>query len=59
MFVSESKPCKNNTDDKMLIEMNIDKKLNNLECSTLDGGYSNAVKYIIENTKLNIFSNYL
>jgi hypothetical protein len=55
-FVSDSKPCKHNTDDKLLIEMNIDKKLNNLECIALDGGYSNAVKHIIENTNLNIYN---
>ncbi|KAG2228452.1 hypothetical protein INT48_008651, partial [Thamnidium elegans] len=56
IFVSDSKPCKHNTDDKMLIEMNIDKKLNNLECIALDGGYLNSIKYLIENTNLNIYN---
>lgn len=56
IFVSDSKPCKHNTDDKMLIEMNIDKKLNNLECIALDGGYLNSVKHMIENTNLNIYN---
>jgi hypothetical protein len=56
IFVSDSKPCKHNTDDKMLLEMNIDKKLNDLECIALDGGYSNSVKYMIENTNLNAYN---
>lgn len=56
IFVSDSKPCKYNNDDKMLIDMNLDKKLNNLECIALDGGYSNAIKNIIENTELNVYN---
>lgn len=56
VFVSNSKPCKINTDDKMLVEMNIDKKIANVDCIALDGGYNNAIKVITENTNLNIYN---
>jgi hypothetical protein len=55
-FVSESKPCRDHTDSIMFLDMNIEKKINNIDCIALDGGYNPAIKYLIDKTNLNHYN---
>lgn len=53
LFVSDSQPCGINNDGSMLISMNIQNKLNLMDCVALDGGYSLYVGNITNNSDLN------
>jgi hypothetical protein len=48
IYISDSLPCRNNTDDKMLLDININKFYNEIDCICFDGLYENTVKEFIE-----------
>lgn len=48
IYVSDSLPCRNNNDDKMLLDININKFYNEIDCICFDGLYENTVKEFIE-----------
>lgn len=48
LFISQSVPCKINTDGKMLEDLKIYKKMSISDCLLLDGGYTNHIENIIE-----------
>ncbi|KAG9068281.1 hypothetical protein KI688_011876 [Linnemannia hyalina] len=52
LFVSKSASCRDNNDGKMLQEMGIGKKINNMDCIALDGGYTQYIGDIVEKEKL-------
>jgi hypothetical protein len=56
LFVSDSQPCSTNNDGSMLINMNIENKLNLMDCIALDGGYSLYVDNIINSSDLNDYN---
>lgn len=53
LYVSKSEPCGINNDGSMFLRMKIEKKINNIDCMALDGGYNLYVKQIIDNSDLN------
>jgi hypothetical protein len=52
IFVSESLPCKVNTDGKMLANMDLKGKIDKCDCIAVDGGYTLHLKQIIEDNQL-------
>lgn len=56
IFISDSIPCSLNNDGTMLINMNIQNKINLMDCIALDGGYSLYVDPIINNSDLNDYN---
>lgn len=56
IFISDSVPCSFNNDGSMLINMNIQNKINLMDCVALDGGYSLYVDPIINNSDLNEYN---
>jgi hypothetical protein len=56
VFISDSAPCSSNNDGSMLINMNIQNKINLMDCIALDGGYSLCVDPIINNSELNNYN---
>jgi hypothetical protein len=48
IYISDSLPCRNNNDDKMLLDININKFFNEIDCICFDGLYENTVKEFIE-----------
>ncbi|OAQ22585.1 hypothetical protein K457DRAFT_25967 [Linnemannia elongata AG-77] len=52
LFASKSAPCRDNNDAKMLLEMNIGKKIDSMDCIALDGGYTNYIADLVEKEKL-------
>jgi hypothetical protein len=52
ILVSKSLPCKDNNDGTMLVAMKIHKHIHELDCIALDGGYTQYVKKIVENTAM-------
>jgi hypothetical protein len=48
IYISDSLPCRNNNDDKMLLDININKFYNEVDCICFDGLYENTVKEFIE-----------
>ncbi|KAG0036475.1 hypothetical protein BGZ83_003803, partial [Gryganskiella cystojenkinii] len=51
-MVSKSLPCKDNNDGSMLVGMKIQKHIHELDCIAVDGGYTQYIKKIVENTDL-------
>lgn len=51
IFVSDSLPCKNNNDDKMFLNINVDNFYNETDCICFDGLYENTVQEYIEKYK--------
>lgn len=52
LMVSQSAPCKDNSDGSMLVDMKIHKKIHELDCVALDGGYTLFLDQIIEGSDL-------
>jgi hypothetical protein len=59
LYVSESKPCKNFNDGTMFTNMNINNKLHQLDCLALDGGYSQFVQKVIDNSNILNIKNFV
>lgn len=51
VYISESLPCKNNTDDNMLLDINPDGFYSETDCFCFDGVYDNTVGEYIEKYK--------
>lgn len=51
IYISESLPCKNNNDDKMLLNLNPDYYFNETDCVCFDGLYENTINEYIEKYK--------
>ncbi len=52
ILVSKSLPCKENNDGSMLIGMKIEKHIHQLDCIAVDGGYTQYIKKVVEDTDL-------
>lgn len=52
LFVSDSLPCATNNDGSMFNSMNIQNKINNMDCIALDGGYNLYINNTINNSNL-------
>ena len=52
ILVSKSLPCKENNDGTMLIGMKIQRHIHELDCIAVDGGYTQYIKKIVEDTDL-------
>lgn len=52
LFASKSAECKDNTDGKMLVEMGLRKRIHEMDCVALDGGYTLHIPDIIEKENL-------
>src|SRR3979490_1756784 len=52
LFISESAPCKNNTDGAMLKKMRIQDKIEKYDSIAVDGGYKLFIKQIVEESNL-------
>jgi hypothetical protein len=52
ILVSKSLPCKDNNDGSMLVGMKIHKHIHELDCIAVDGGYTQFIKKIVEDTDL-------
>ncbi|KAI1288275.1 hypothetical protein EDD11_010048 [Mortierella claussenii] len=48
LFVSKSSPCKDFADGTMLLAMKIDKKIHELDCIALDGGYPQFLRRLVD-----------
>lgn len=59
LFVSESKPCKNFNDGTMFVNMNINKKIHSLDCMALDGGYSQFVQQVVNDSNVINIKNFI
>lgn len=51
IYISESLPCKLNTDDNMLLDINLDSFYYETDCIAFDGLYENSIKEYIEKYK--------
>jgi hypothetical protein len=51
VYVSDSLPCKNNNDDNMLLNINMNDFYNETDCICFDGLYENTVKEYIDKYK--------
>ena len=52
ILVSKSLPCKDNNDGSMLVGMKIQRYIHELDCIAVDGGYTQYIKKIVEDTDL-------
>ena len=52
LFASKSASCRDNNDGKMLLEMGIGKKIHQMDCIAVDGGYTQHIGDIVEKEKL-------
>ncbi|KAI9238892.1 MAG: hypothetical protein BYD32DRAFT_359835, partial [Podila humilis] len=52
ILVSKSLPCKENNDGSMLVSMKIQKHIHLLDCIAVDGGYTQYIKKVVEDTEL-------
>jgi DDE superfamily endonuclease len=52
ILVSKSLPCKDNNDGTMLVGMKIHKHIHELDCIALDGGYTQYIKKIVDDTSM-------
>ncbi|KAF9431924.1 hypothetical protein BGZ76_011517 [Entomortierella beljakovae] len=52
ILVSKSLPCKDNNNRTMLVGMKIHKHIHELDCLALDGGYTQYIKKIMDETGL-------
>jgi hypothetical protein len=48
LFVSKSASCKNNADGTMLLTMKLDKRVHEMDCIALDGGYPQFLRRLID-----------
>ena len=52
ILVSKSLPCKENNDGSLLVSMKIQKHIHLLDCIAVDGGYTQYIKKVVEDTEL-------
>jgi hypothetical protein len=52
ILVSKSLPCKDNNDGNMLVAMKIQRYIHQLDCIAVDGGYTQFIKRVVEDTDL-------
>jgi hypothetical protein len=52
IWVSKSQPCKRYQDGQMLVDMKMHNKMHDLDCLALDGGYTQYIKTLVEETDL-------
>ncbi|KAG0036026.1 hypothetical protein BGZ83_003913 [Gryganskiella cystojenkinii] len=52
LWVSKSQPCKNHQDGQMLVDMKMHNKMHEVDCLALDGGYTQYLKTLVEETDL-------
>ncbi|KAG0008230.1 hypothetical protein BGZ82_004801, partial [Podila clonocystis] len=50
LWVSKSAPCKNYADGTMLLTMKIDKRVHSMDCIAVDGGYTQFLKKLVEDS---------
>ncbi|KAF9356558.1 hypothetical protein BGX26_005127 [Mortierella sp. AD094] len=50
LWVSKSASCKSNVDGTMLLAMKLDKKMHAMDCVTVDGGYTQFLKKLVDET---------
>lgn len=50
LFVSQSASCRDNNDGTMMLEMQLERKMSQLDCVVLDGGYTLFINKVIENS---------
>jgi len=58
ILVSKSKSCKDNNDGTMLEEMEIGKKIAEVDCVGLDGGYTQHIGNVLEQDSLLTLANF-
>lgn len=51
IYISDSLPCKNNNDDNMLLNINLNNFYNETDCICFDGLYENTIKEYIDKYK--------
>ena len=54
LFMSRSAPCAENTDGVMLTKMKLERHIHALDCVGLDGGYTQHLNKLVENSDLNL-----
>lgn len=52
LWVSKSASCKNYADGTMLLAMKIDKRMHSMDCMALDGGYTQFLPKMVEDSTL-------
>ncbi|KAG0007660.1 hypothetical protein BGZ82_005232, partial [Podila clonocystis] len=52
IWVSKSQSCKKHQDGQMLVDMKMHDKMHHLDCLALDGGYTQYIKTLVEETDL-------
>jgi hypothetical protein len=52
LFASKSASCRDNNDGKMLLEMGLGKRMHEMDCMALDGGYTQYIRDIVDKEKL-------
>ncbi|KAG0163313.1 hypothetical protein DFQ30_000367 [Apophysomyces sp. BC1015] len=50
LFVSESMPCRDYNDGTMFLQMNISKKIHSVDCVALDGGYTQYINQLVDDS---------
>lgn len=51
VYISDSLPCRNNNDDKMLMDINLDQFYSETDCICFDGLYENTINEYVEKYK--------
>ncbi|KAF9017114.1 hypothetical protein BGZ52_005333 [Haplosporangium bisporale] len=52
LIVSKSLPCKDNNDGTMLVGMKVHRHIHELDCIAIDGGYTQYIKKLVEDTSM-------
>ncbi|KAG0162326.1 hypothetical protein DFQ28_001496 [Apophysomyces sp. BC1034] len=50
LFVSELMPCRDYNDGTMFLQMNISKKIHSVDCVALDGGYTQYINQLVDDS---------
>jgi hypothetical protein len=58
LFISKSMSCKSNADGTMLLGMRIEKKVHELDCIAVDGGYTQFLKKLVEESDILSLQNF-
>jgi hypothetical protein len=58
LFVSKSASCKNNADGTMLLTMKLDKRVHELDCIAVDGGYPQFLKRLVHDSNTLTLQNF-
>jgi len=52
LFISPSRPCKDYSDGKMLVDCRVDKIMNSKDCLQIDGGYTLSLQELLNKHKI-------